>query len=151
MPIVTLSSKHQVTLPAEMVRTLGLKPGDKLVVELIGGHIVLLPRPASWADYFAGSLKGVFGSTREEIDRYIAEVRYGGDIDALKDALALDPELRAVYDATSPTEAYPLSEIKKRSKVEHADQKLQKLEEIHAVKRLEQPAPGAEPCYRRVA
>ena len=76
---------------------LGLQAGDKLVAELIGDHIVLLPQPESWVDYFVGSMKGVYGSTREEIDRYIAEVRYGWDIDALKDALALDTELRAVY------------------------------------------------------
>ena len=50
MPAITISSKNQVTLPAAMVRTLGLKAGDKLVAELIDDRIVLLPRPESWAE-----------------------------------------------------------------------------------------------------
>ena len=56
MPAVTMSSKHQITLPVEMVRSLGLKAGDKLIAELIDDRIVLLPQPASWADYIAGSM-----------------------------------------------------------------------------------------------
>ena len=150
MATVTLSSKHQVTLPVDMVRSLDLKTGDKLVVELIDDHIVLLPQPESWTDYFAGSLKGVYGETKEEIDRYIAEVRYGWDIDALKDALSLDSELRAVYEATSFNKAYTLSEIRKTSDVRLADQKLDKLEELHAVKRLEDPKLPAYRYYRRI-
>ena len=151
MAVITLSSKHQITLPVYMVRSLGLKTGDKLVVELIDDHIVLLPQPESWTDYFAGSLKGVYGETKEEIDRYIAEVRYGWDIDALKDALSLDSEIRAVYEATSFKEAYSLGHIKKTSKVRLADQKLDKLEELHAVKRLEDPKLPAERFYRRIS
>ena len=150
MATVTLSGKHQLTLPVDMVRSLGLKPGDKLVAELIEGHIVLLPQPESWAEYFIGSARGVYGSTKEEIDRYIAEVRYGWDIDALKDALALDSDLRAVYEATSYTEAHSLVSIRKASGVRLADQKLQKLEELHAVKRLEHETYKAEPYYRRI-
>jgi antitoxin ChpS len=75
MPTVTISSKHQITLPMEIVRGLGLKPGGKLVVELIDDHLVLLPEPESWVDYFKGSLKGVYGSTVEEIDKYIDDLR----------------------------------------------------------------------------
>ncbi len=75
MAIITLSSKGQVTLPVDIVRKLGLKAGDKLIAELIDNRIVLLPQPESWTDYFGGSLKGVYGSTVEEIDRYIAEER----------------------------------------------------------------------------
>ena len=43
MATITLSSKHQVTLPVDIVRSLGLKAGDKLVAELIDDRIVLLP------------------------------------------------------------------------------------------------------------
>ncbi|MCH7706493.1 MAG: AbrB/MazE/SpoVT family DNA-binding domain-containing protein [Chloroflexi bacterium] len=153
MSTITLSSKHQITLPADMVRSLKLKPGDKIVAELIDDHIVLLPQPESWVDYFMGSMKGVYGSTKEEIDRYIAEVRYGRDVDALKDALALDQELRALYESTSPTEALSLSQLAESSGVYrgYADQKLSKLEELGAVKRLEHPTYKAQPYYRRSA
>ena len=150
MATVTLSSKHQVTLPVDMIRTLGLKAGDKLVAELIDDRIVLLPQPESWADYFIGSVKGVYGSTKEEIDRYIAEVRYGWDIDALKDALSLDDELRAVYEVTSFEKARSVSEIRHESGVRLADPKLQRLDELQAVKRLEHETRKAEPFYRRV-
>ena len=75
MATITLSSKHQITLPIEMVRRLGLKSGDKLAAQLVDDHIVVMPQPESWVDYFRGSMKGVYGSTKEEIDKYVAEER----------------------------------------------------------------------------
>ncbi len=151
MATVTLSSKNQITLPAEMVRRLNLKAGDKLVAELIDDHFVLLPQPESWTDYFMGSLKGVYGSTKEEIDKYIAEVRYGRDVEELEDALSFDRGLRTVYEVTSPAEARSLSMIRESSGVENADKKLRELEELHAVKRLEHSDDRAEPRYQRVS
>ncbi len=162
MPTVTLSSKHQITLPIEVVRALGLKPGGKLVVELIDDHLVLLPQPESWAEYFKGSLKGVYGSTKEEVDRYIAEVRYGWDIDALKDALSVDAKLRAVYEATPSLEslkpgeeAPPSWEIATKAHVDDtsgtgAYKQLERLEELHAVKRLEHLTMKAGPRWIRI-
>jgi AbrB family looped-hinge helix DNA binding protein len=153
MPTITLSSKHQVTLPVDIVRSLGLKAGDKLVAELIDGRVVLLPQPESWTDYFVGSMKGVYGSTKEEIDRYIAEVRYGWDIGALKDALALDPEMRQVYEATSSAEARAVSQIREASGVKYTAQKLDELEELQAINPVERPQVdpqgGSERYYRR--
>ena len=150
MPKATLSSKHQITLPMEIVRGLGLKPGDKLVVELIDDHVVLLPQPESWADYFSGSLKGVYGSTKEEIDRYIAEVRYGWDIDALKDALARDKQLRSVYEETSFTEARDSQEIAQVTGVGERDvlRCLETLEKLQAVKLI--PTGKARSRWRRI-
>ena len=43
---VTLTSKHQLTVPAKMVRALKLRPGDKLVGSIKNGAIVLRPRPS---------------------------------------------------------------------------------------------------------
>jgi antitoxin ChpS len=150
MATITLSSKHQVTLPVEMVRSLGLKAGDRLVAELIDNRIVLLPQPESWADYFSGSMKGVYGSTKEEVDRYIAEVRYGWDIDSLKDALELDPELRAVYGAVSSGEARRVSVIREASGVPYAAGKLKQLEDLHAIRQSsDSPQNEDEPSYER--
>jgi AbrB family looped-hinge helix DNA binding protein len=75
MPDVTISSKNQITLPVEILRRLGLKSGDKLIVQESGRHIVLFPRPESWIEAFAGSMRGVYGETIEDIDRYIEELR----------------------------------------------------------------------------
>ena len=152
MAIITLSSKHQVTLPVDIVRSLGLKAGDKLVAELIDDRIVLLPQPASWADYFVGSMKGVYGSTKEEVDRYIAEVRYGWDIDALKDALAVDPELRAVYGAVSSGEARGVTMIRETSGVAYTTSKLKQLEELNAVRQSPDPSQNEdETSYERTS
>src|SRR6266540_553492 len=76
---LTLSSKRQVTLPAAMVRELGLEAGDKLVARLDDGAITLTPRPRSWLEYVTGPPLGVYGKTKEEVDAYIREVREGWD------------------------------------------------------------------------
>jgi AbrB family looped-hinge helix DNA binding protein len=55
MTIATLSSKGQITLPAEARRTLGLRSGDRVAIEERGGEIVV--RRAR--DFFA--LKGYLG------------------------------------------------------------------------------------------
>ncbi len=151
MATITMSSKNQVTLPADMVRGLGLKPGDKLVAQLIDDRIVLLPKPESWTEYFSGSLKGVYGSTKEEIDRYIAEVRHGWDIGALKEALIQDPELRAVYDVTSSTEELSVRQIAERvgKPKRLVIEKLEELEKLDAVKPLTR-AEKPEIYYRRI-
>ncbi len=75
MPKTTISSKYQITLPARLVRELGLQPGDKLAVELEHGRLVLHPRPKDWLSYTAGSMPGYYGKTKEEIDAYLREVR----------------------------------------------------------------------------
>ena len=133
-----------------MVRSLGLKAGDKLVAELIDDRIVLLPRPDSWAEYMIGSLEGVYGSTKEEVDRYIAEVRYGSDRYGLDDALDRDPDLRAVYAATSPAEPRAVAAIREASGVYRTGDKLEELAELDAVGQVDGPETGGESYYRRL-
>jgi antitoxin ChpS len=70
-----LSSKHQITLPVEVVRRLGLEPGDHLAVRVEEGRIVLRPRPRDWVEYLQGSAKGVYGATKEEMDAYVRRER----------------------------------------------------------------------------
>jgi len=70
-----LSSKHQITLPVAMVRRLGLEPGDRLAVGVEGDRIVLRPQPRDWVEYYHGRLKGVYGSTIEEMDEYVRKER----------------------------------------------------------------------------
>ena len=152
MPVVTMTSKNQITLPIEIARQLNVKPGDKLVVELIQDHVVLMPQPGSWADYVVGSVKGVYGARKEDIDSYINEVRYGdgGEADEeLLDALNLDEELRAVYEAVSSRDMSSLSQIRESSGVYLAQQKLERLGELKAIKKWENPAHKSEIYYRR--
>jgi bifunctional DNA-binding transcriptional regulator/antitoxin component of YhaV-PrlF toxin-antitoxin module len=72
---VTISTKHQLTLPIDMVRDLGLEPGQKYVIANEEGRIVIYPDKHSRTEYFAGSLGGLYGKTREDVDAYLAEVR----------------------------------------------------------------------------
>ena len=71
----TISSKNQITLPAHLLRELGLTPGDRLAIKRDGARLVLRPRPRDWVKYYAGSLAGVYGETRAELDREIEELR----------------------------------------------------------------------------
>ena len=152
MPVVTMTSKNQITLPIDIARRLNVKAGDKLVVELVQDHVVLMPQPGSWADYVVGSVKGVYGTRKEDIDSYINEVRYGDGAEAdeeLLDALNLDEEMRAVFEAVSSAEMSSLVQIRESSGVYLARQKLERLEELKAVERWQNPARESETYYRR--
>ncbi len=46
MPSAKVSTKHQVTLPSEARRRLGIQPGDRLSVEVTEDALVLRVRPA---------------------------------------------------------------------------------------------------------
>src|SRR5688572_11202166 len=70
----TISSKNQITLPVHLLRELGIGPGDRVAMVRDGDRLILRPRPKNWASYYAGSLKGVYG-TKEEIDAYVREQR----------------------------------------------------------------------------
>ncbi len=57
--ITRLSSKYQITLPAAMVRQLGLRAGDELNLLALSGTITLERRPDTpegWANRLAGAL-----------------------------------------------------------------------------------------------
>lgn len=77
--VTTLSSKYQITLPAALVRELGLQPGDKLTVRLQDLRITLEPRPRTpddWVQRFSGTLADrPYWKTKEEIDEYVRKER----------------------------------------------------------------------------
>ena len=80
----TISSKNQITLPIQLLREMGLGPGDRLAVTLEGNRLILRARPKNWVQHYRGILKGLYGNSREEIDAYIEEQRDdGGYRDAL--------------------------------------------------------------------
>ena len=62
MPISTISTKGQITLPAALRRQLGIKPHDRVVVELENGAIVIKPAP----DLFA--LEGFLGPALSPVE-----------------------------------------------------------------------------------
>jgi AbrB family looped-hinge helix DNA binding protein len=68
MKATTVSSKGQITIPADLIRRLNLTPGSKLLVVPVEGGVLLLRRPDSLADSLAGSVSGVFGDARDYVE-----------------------------------------------------------------------------------
>ena len=77
--VSTISTKNQITLPVQLLRELGLRPGDRLAVNREGNRLVLRARPKDWVNYHAGSLAGLYGRDAAEIDAYVKELRAEGE------------------------------------------------------------------------
>jgi len=73
--LTTISSKNQITLPAHLLRELGLGNGDRLAISREGNRLILRPRPKDWVGYHGGSLRGLYGDGKEEIDAYVRGLR----------------------------------------------------------------------------
>lgn len=71
----TITGKNQVSLPTRGLRRLGWQRGDRLTVEVVNDNImVLMRRPASWTDAFAGRMGDVFGG-HEETKEFLDDER----------------------------------------------------------------------------
>jgi len=67
MATTTVSGKGQVTLPAQMLRDLGVLPGTKLLVVPVRDGMLLLRREGSLADTLAGATGGIYGDVEEYV------------------------------------------------------------------------------------
>ncbi len=72
---VTLSAKHQIVIPRDVRRRLGLAAGDGLLVEVHGNTILLVPKPKSYAKRLRGLHKGVWADV--DATTYLREERKG--------------------------------------------------------------------------
>ena len=68
-----ISSKHQITIPAEALRGAGLEVGDRVVAHVVGPGRLVLEREADVVAEFAGALTGTYhpdelGQLRAEWD-----------------------------------------------------------------------------------
>jgi AbrB family looped-hinge helix DNA binding protein len=68
---VRLSRKGQLVIPKEIRDALGIKEGEELLAVLEDRRMILI-RPEDFARATRGSMKGTWGRTRHEIDRYLA-------------------------------------------------------------------------------
>ena len=81
MAEIRMRPKHQLTLPAHIVRQAKLATDDKLDVRYSNGVIVLTPRLAASDGQtfdlmaYAGIGKGMWGNTPEEVNHYIRDLR----------------------------------------------------------------------------
>lgn len=70
--VATLTSKSQITIPAEIRRRLGIGPGDKVILDIEGEYAVLRPVAGSVTDFIEGLGREVWraeGSAREAIEQ----------------------------------------------------------------------------------
>lgn len=66
-----ISSKNQITIPADALRSAGLEVGDRVVAHADGAGRVILEREHDVVAEFAGALTGTYHST--ELDNLRSE------------------------------------------------------------------------------
>ena len=76
MSTVTVTARGQVTFRKEVLQHLGIKPGDKIELQLLPGGkgVIQAARPAGSIDGFVGLLAGRTSkvATLEEMDEAVA-------------------------------------------------------------------------------
>jgi len=70
---IKVSSRNQVALPSEARKKLGILPGDRLLVDVQDGVLVLIPQPQDYVTALAGLYREVW----EDVDtnKYIDSER----------------------------------------------------------------------------
>ena len=84
MPEIRMRRKHQITLPAVVVRAAKLQPDDRLNVDYLNGVIVITPkvdahRARNDLMSFAGIGKSLWGDTPDQVNTTLADLRDAGE------------------------------------------------------------------------
>jgi AbrB family looped-hinge helix DNA binding protein len=61
---VKMNGRYQITLPAAARKKLGISAGDRLLVDVQDGMIVLVPQPKDYVEY----MKGLHGEVWMGVD-----------------------------------------------------------------------------------
>ena len=81
MTEIRMRPKHQVTLPANLVRQANIQLDDKLIVSYVNGSIILTPSAANKNNLdimaFAGIANSLWGDTAQEIDLTVDRIKSG--------------------------------------------------------------------------
>jgi len=70
---VKVSSRNQIALPSEARKKLGIRPGDRLLVEVQDGVLVLIPQPEDYVATMAGLHREVWEDV--DADAYLNDER----------------------------------------------------------------------------
>jgi len=73
MEEVTMSSKGQIVVPKEFRDDLGIKEGQRLVVEEVDGALIVVPVPKDPIKALKGLAKGVFRKSSTQLVRELRE------------------------------------------------------------------------------
>jgi AbrB family looped-hinge helix DNA binding protein len=71
--IVKVSSRYQITLPSSVRHQLHIEAGDRLLVDVQDGVMVLTPLPANYADALAGRHREIWADI--DTDAYLQQER----------------------------------------------------------------------------
>ena len=70
---VKVSNRYQIALPSLARKQLNIQAGDRLLVDIQDGMIVLLPQPENYAAYLAGLHKDIWQDI--DTDAYLEQER----------------------------------------------------------------------------
>ena len=70
---VKVSKKHQIAVPSEVRKQLGIESGDELLVEIRNGYAVLLPEPRDYSQHLQGLHREVWAGI--EPQEYVRQER----------------------------------------------------------------------------
>jgi AbrB family looped-hinge helix DNA binding protein len=70
---VKVSSRNQIAVPSEAREQLNIRSGDRLLVDIQDGMILLIPQPKDYAAHLQGLYKEIW--ERIDTDAYLHEER----------------------------------------------------------------------------
>jgi len=70
---VKVSNRYQIALPSEARRKLRIESGDRLLIDVQDGVIVLIPEPKDYVTYMAGLHKTIWAGV--DTTQYLYEER----------------------------------------------------------------------------
>jgi AbrB family looped-hinge helix DNA binding protein len=70
---VKVSKNHQISVPAEARRKLGIKSGDHLLIDVRDGYLVVVPEPDDYARHLRGLHKEIWEGVSP--DAYVQDER----------------------------------------------------------------------------
>ena len=70
---VKVSSRNQIALPSEARQRLNIQSGDRLLVDIQDGMLILIPEPGSYVSHMAGLGRQAWAEV--DTDTYLAQER----------------------------------------------------------------------------
>lgn len=70
---VKVGPKYQIVIPQDIRQKIGLRPKDEVIVEEIGGTVIIIPKPKSFTDFIIGLGKEVW--ERVDVKDYLKKER----------------------------------------------------------------------------